>query len=210
MRKGDFIWLLSLGLIAAFLLVPATGDIFRELTDAHPYVMGFIKFAILATMGELMAIRITRGKYVNPGGLHLRAIIWGFLGVVIVAIFGIFANGVKALMAGGLLPFEGNTFAFAFFTSTLMNLTFAPTMMAFHRVTDTLIDLGSFRKLDEALDRIDWKGFVRFVVMKTIPFFWIPAHTVTFMLPGEYRVLVAAFLSIALGAILAFAKKKNS
>ena len=52
-------------------------------------------------------------------------------------------------------------------------------------------------------------GFVSFVLMKTIPIFWIPAHTITFLLPSEYRVLSAAFLSIALGAILAFAKKKK-
>jgi len=45
--------------------------------------------------------------------------------------------------------------------------------------------------------------------MKTIPMFWIPAHTITFLLPSEFRVLAAAFLSIALGAILAFAKKKK-
>lgn len=60
----------------------------------------------------------------------------------------------------------------------------------------------------EVLDRIDWKGFVTFVVCKTIPVFWIPAHTVTFMLAPEYRVMMAAMLSIALGGILAFAKKK--
>jgi hypothetical protein len=46
--------------------------------------------------------------------------------------------------------------------------------------------------------------------MKTIPFFWIPAHTLTFLLPSEYRVLAAAMLSIALGLILTITKKKPS
>jgi len=32
---------------------------------------------------------------------------------------------------------------------------------------------------------------------------------VTFLLPPEFRVLMAAFLSIALGGILAFAKRKS-
>ena len=64
--------------------------------------------------------------------------------------------------------------------------------------------------LPEVTDRIDWRGFIGFVVLKTIPFFWIPAHTVTFLLPPEYRILVAALLSIALGAILAYAKRKNN
>jgi hypothetical protein len=37
----------------------------------------------------------------------------------------------------------------------------------------------------------------------------IPAHTITFFLSAEYRVLRAAFLSTALGAILAFAKSRH-
>ena len=61
--------------------------------------------------------------------------------------------------------------------------------------------------LDEVLDAADLKGFVTFVVCRTIPVFWIPAHTVTFMLPPEYRVLMAAMLSICLGAILGISRK---
>ena len=57
--------------------------------------------------------------------------------------------------------------------------------------------------------RINWDDFISFVLVKTIPIFWIPAHTITFLLPPEHRVLSAAFLSTALGGILAFAKKKN-
>jgi hypothetical protein len=61
----------------------------------------------------------------------------------------------------------------------------------------------------DVTSRIDWNGFVSFVVVKTIPFFWIPAHTITFLLPPEFRIIAAAFLSIALGIILSFAKKKS-
>ena len=64
--------------------------------------------------------------------------------------------------------------------------------------------------LDKALSYIDWKTFANFVVLKTIPFFWIPAHTVTFLLPSSYRVLVAALLSVALGVILSLKKKAKS
>ena len=104
----------------------------------------------------------------------------------------------------------------AFYTSAIMNLAFAPTFMAFHRFTDTTIDMvcGEGRnfgdiRLAEVTSRIDWQGFVSFVVLKTIPLFWIPAHTITFLLPPEYRILVAASLSFALGAILAYAKRKK-
>jgi hypothetical protein len=136
--------------------------------------------------------------------------------------FDLFAGGVVSSMKKGLLPtISGNSFSanllFAFFTSTFMNCIFGPTFMAFHRITDTFIDLGEGKlnkifkvKLSAVVKKIDWFGYVDFVVLKTIPLFWIPAHTITFMLSPEYRVLMAAFLSIALGGILAFSKRNTS
>ncbi|MBN2795130.1 MAG: Mpv17/PMP22 family protein [Clostridia bacterium] len=213
MKKGDFIWLAALAAVVAFLLVPTTHDVFNDLTASHPYIMGFIKFAVLATMGELMALRIVTGNYKKPAGLIWRMIIWGFIGMLITLMFNVFAGGVIAAQSKGFLPFDGNNFAFAFFTSTIMNLFFAPAFMGFHKYTDTLLDLKAERKgkvtVTDITNAIDWNGFVSFVLMKTIPFFWIPAHTITFLLPPEYRVIAAAFLSIALGAILAFAKRKK-
>ncbi|MDK2822429.1 MAG: hypothetical protein PWQ67_406 [Clostridia bacterium] len=216
MKKGDLIWLGVLGLVILFLIIPWTHQVFVAMTQNHPYFMGFIKVFILATMGELLALRIATNFWKRPIGLLYRAIIWGFLGMSFVLIFDIFASGVSAALTKGLLPGQGKL-AFAFFTSTIMNLAFAPVMMAFHRITDTYLDLadGEIRnvpriQLAKVVEHIDWNGFISFVVLKTIPFFWIPAHTITFLLPGEYRVLLAAFLSIALGAILAFAKRKRS
>ena len=192
---------------------------FAELTLAHPYLMGFAKFAVLATIGELIAIRIVGGQWKTPPGLVYRSAVWGVLGMGIVLMFEIFFTGTTSALSKGLL-YGGNSALkpiwLAVFTSAIMNLTFAPTFMAFHRFTDTAIDMvcGEGRKigdisLAEVTNRIDWQGFVSFVVLKTIPFFWIPAHAVTFLLPPEYRILVAASLSIALGAILAYAKRKN-
>jgi len=212
LKKGDFIWILALAAVIAFMLLPATHDVFNDLTQDFPYVMGFIKFAILATMGELMALRIVTGNYKKPAGLVWRIIIWGLIGMLITLMFNVFAGGVISAQAKGFLPFEGTDLAFAFFTSTIMNLIFAPTFMAFHKYTDTMLDLkaeGKTVNVKTITERIDWYGFVSFVLLKTIPFFWIPAHTITFLLPSEYRVLAAAFLSIALGAILAFAKRKK-
>jgi len=185
---------------------------FVKFTTEHAYLGGFIKFFLLATMGELLAIRIVTGDWNIPKGLLYRAFVWGLLGMAIVLIFSVFAAGIASALANGFLPGGNSQFAFAFFVSFIMNLSFAPTMMAFHRITDTFIDLKYENKkgkvtLSEVIKRIDWDVFVSFVIMKTIPFFWIPAHTITFLLPPEYRVLSAAFLSIALGAILAFAKK---
>lgn len=213
MKKGDILWGLGILAFAAFIIFPPTQAIFNAATASHPYLMGFTKFAILATMGELLARRIIVGQWEKPPGLIYRALIWGLLGMAIVAIFSIFATGVTGLVEKGMLPGKGNVLLTAFWISTIMNTTFAPTMMGAHRFTDTVIDLkygrGGKVTTKDVVDAIDWNGYVSFVLFKTIPFFWIPAHTVTFMLPPEYRVLVAAFLSIALGAILAFAKKKK-
>lgn len=220
MKKFDFLWAALLLLIVAFFAIPSTREIYVSATKAHPYLVGFIKVAILATMGELLAIRIATGEWNMPHGIIWRFVVWGFFGLAFTLVFDVFATGVKGAMTKKLLPFEGDStmskLAFAFFTSSIMNLIFAPTFMAFHRVTDTYIDLGKGKlgdifaiKLGNVVDAIDWKGFIGFVVCKTIPLFWIPAHTITFLLPGEYRVLMAAFLSIALGGILAFAKRKN-
>jgi hypothetical protein len=123
-------------------------------------------------------------------------------------------------MNKGLLPNPAakglNQVLFAFCTSAFMNLVFGPTFMLFHRVTDTFIDMGEGKlsrimslKLGAVISKIDFNGFISFVVLKTVPIFWIPAHTITFMLPPEYRVLMASFLSIAMGGILAFAKRRK-
>lgn len=212
MRGGDFIWLLVLAGVSALLLVPATREVFLAWTAAHPYLIGFAKFLVLATMGELLSLRIVGGAWKAPKGLLARAVIWGLFGMAIVLIFDVFAGGVASALKKGMLPGGDAKLAFAFFVSAIMNLTFAPAMMLSHRMTDTWLDLrceGKPSNLAAIVARIDWNGFVSFVLAKTIPFFWIPAHTITFLLPPEYRVLMAAMLSIALGALLAFAKKKT-
>lgn len=218
-RLIDMLWAFTLIAVICFLLIPAGFEIIARLSQTHIYLMAFIKFAILATMGELLATRIQEGYWRRPAGLLWRSVIWGFLGILIALVFFLYATGVAGALAKGLLPSPGeqglaSQFNYALSTSILMNLLFAPTFMAFHRITDTYIDLGngSLREIvqvkrSDVLDQVDWNGFISFVVCKTIPFFWIPAHTITFMLPAEHRVIAAAFLSIALGAILASAKK---
>jgi len=216
MKKGTIqtiLWILIIVACGAILVIPASREVFLATTKAHPYLMGFVKFAILATMGELLAIRIVSGSWSAPKGLQWRSLIWGLIGMLVTLIFQIFSGGISFAMAGGYLPGGDNMLLFAFFVGSIMNLTFAPTFMAAHRFTDTWLDLHyegkkNIRVLD-VTKRIDWNSFVSFVVMKTIPFFWIPAHTITFLLAPEYRVVAAAFLSIALGVILSFAKKKG-
>ncbi len=222
MKKGDLLWGGGLLAVIAFLTLPATHNIFVSASSSHPLIMAFIKFFVLGTMGEVLGGRIVAGDWHRPTGLLLRALVWGFLGIFIALAFTIFSTGVTALITKGLLPMftEGTLGAkvlTAFFISAFMNAIFAPTMMGFHKITDTYIDLsgGQLGKLSsvpvsDVISAIDFQGLVGFVYFKTIPLFWIPAHTITFLMPPVYRVLMAAFLGIALGAILGFAKKRKT
>ena len=212
MKKGDFLWGLALLIWIVVLVVPDTRAAFISATDTHPYIGGFIKFAILATMGDLLGARVLKGEWIIPKGLFYRVIIWGIIGLMVTLEFTVYMGGTAAAQASGRLPFKGSNLAQAFFGSTIMNLTFGPMMMAFHRFTDMYIDAvyekgRSKVTISQLVEKNDWHSLVQFSWLKTCPYFWIPAHTVVFLLPGQYRVLVSAFLSIALGLLLAIAKK---
>lgn len=58
----------------------------------------------------------------------------------------------------------------------------------------------------EILAGLNWPVLWHFLFKKTIPFFWIPAHTVTFLLPPEYQIVFAALLGIVLGVLLEIAE----
>ena len=219
MKRGDLGFAVALAGVAALLAAPATHAWVVVSTRAHPYAMGFLKFAVLASLGELLAIRVVSGGWKLPAGPVWRAAVWGLLGAALALLFPVYAAGVPAAIAAGLLPSPsgplGAKLAAAFWISTVMNLSWGVALMLVHRLSDTWLDLAEGRLARvpsvgaaAVAAAIDWKGFVGFVILKTIPLFWIPAHTVTFLLPAELRVLFAAFLSLALGAILAFAKRR--
>jgi len=48
------------------------------------------------------------------------------------------------------------------------------------------------------------------VLFRTVLFFWIPVHTITFLLPEAFRVLFAALLGAVLGRILAWAGSRQA
>ncbi len=192
----------------------------------HPMVMSFFKFAILATLGEVIGLRIKTNKFTASGfGIIPRAVIWGFLGLTIKMAFVIFASGVPVFLekmgvAGALevmkQPFTANKLLVAFSISAAMNLIYAPVMMTLHRITDThivanggkLLCLLQAIQFGKIIKELDWGMQWNFVFKKTIPFFWIPAHTITFLLPVEYQVLFAALLGVVLGVLLAIAGNK--
>lgn len=204
-------------LFAAVLAIPASRGVFETLSADHPFVMGFIKFALLATAGELIAVRMSTGSWQKPSFLIARIVIWGLIGVWITYMMKIFFLGAGEMLEVGLisgkdLPDVWNRLVRAFATSATMNLTFGPTFMAVHKCSDTYLALraanGKGVTLAQVIDTVDWKRFVSFTLFKTVPIFWIPAHTLTFMLPSAYQVMLAALLSVALGIILNLKKSK--
>jgi len=232
MKKADIIVLgVILAVFLPFFIFPSLLKAYEELNAAHAYAMSFLKFAILATFGESLGLRLRTGVYYRKGfGLLPRALVWGILGVTIKVAFVIFGEGAPQMLKtlGVHFPvdnpadvlrqpgFSGIKLAAALAVGTTLNLFFAPVFMAFHRITDMHI-MNTAGTLKGFLTPIpvgkyvregDWHTFWNFVVKKTIPLFWIPAQTINFLLPEGYRVLVAAVYSIILGILLAVAALK--
>lgn len=230
MKKGDIITTLAvLAVIGAFAFVPGAMDGFNKMTAEHGMIMSFFKFAILGTFGEMLALRIRKGSYLEKGfGLVPKMLVWGFLGVIIASAMVIFKSGTVTLLKNGFgIAQAGEWFAqgapltlgkafVALCVSVLMNTIFAPVFMTFHKVTDIHIaetggTLKGFfcnkLKIQETIaHKINWDLQYGFVFKKTIPLFWYPAHTITFLLPGNYQVLFAAFLGVVLGVMLSIKK----
>ena len=198
-------------IFSLILIFPSSRAVFALFSGEHPFLSALIKFTLLATVGELFAIRLSTGKWGFPSYVVARALIWGVLGMFITIAFKIFGSGVQHVLETGILPGGTGRFWKAFMTSFWCNLFFAPFMMGAHKLTDTYLDLKEkgHKKihLADLPAAINWKAFVSFTLFKTIPLFWIPAHTITFMLPGEYQTIMAAYLSIALGIILNLKRK---
>lgn len=226
MKKQDFLFALVLvAIFLPFFVNDAVYDWYKSFNAAHGMVMSFLKFGVLATLGEMLGLRISAGVYNRQGfGVLPRAVVWGVLGMGINAAMIIFSKGVPQLMeymgmanASGIINGElgPDKFWIAFAISVAMNTIFAPVFMTFHKITDThILDCGgSLRSLitpipmTRIITHLNWDAQWNFVFKKTIPFFWYPAHTITFLLPGEVRVLFAAILGVVLGVLLAIAAR---
>jgi hypothetical protein len=228
LRKDLFFFLGISCLFLPFFVFQGLFEAYYKFNLEQGLLMSFIKFFLLATLGELIGLRIKTGSYYYKGfGLFPRAIVWGFLGITIYMAFAIFASGTPVLLEK--LGFDNATeilysdlswkkVAVSFSIATTLNLFYAPVLMTFHKVTDAhILETGGslrgfFRPIPFAriFREINWDVQWNFVFKRTIPLFWIPAQTITFLLPEEYRVLFAAFLGIVLGVILAVAAIKNT
>jgi len=240
MTKKDLLFALILAVsIAVFIPFP----FLKKIQDSfiynphYWYVAGFLKFALLSTLGESLGLRLRKGVYNEKGfGLLPRAVVWGLLGLGIKMAFVIFASGTPVLLshyfgmetavesmkkpdifAAAAAGLGWSRLITAFAVSAFMNLIFAPVFMTLHKITDThIIDNGGtlkgfFKpvKFSEIFPSINWFVQWDFVFKRTIPLFWIPAHTVTFLMPPQYRLVFAAVLGVVLGVLLTIAARKS-
>lgn len=235
MKKKDLFVFVGFALfLAPFFIFPDLLAGYEKLNKEHGMLMSFVKFAILATFGETLGSRIRTGNYMPQGfGLIPRAIIWGLLGFTIQMAFVIFSSGIPIFIsktlgfsfAADYLDKEkvqmmsfGLKLLVAFSISAAMNTIYAPIMMTLHKITDMHIAQNNGKlsalytpiNIEENISKMNWRVQWSFVFKRTIPLFWIPAHTITFMLPAEYRVLFAAALGIALGVIMSIAALKGN
>ena len=227
MKKDILVIIVVIIVLLPFFLFESVYNVYAEMNAQIPYITAFAKFAVLATFGEMLGMRIKTGIYNEKGfGIAPRAIIWGLLGIWIASAFRVFATGAPILaesfgVEGVAAAMKGDftiTKLFgAFMISLMMNTTFAPVFMTIHKITDSNIlkHGGSLKALvspinfGESLSAINWNIQWGFVFKKTIPLFWIPMHTITFLLPTEFQILFAALLGVALGVILSIAAVRS-
>lgn len=166
----------------------------------NPLLSAAIQFAILGTLGEIISFSLQKSRFSLPGtGWQIagKILAWALLGIIIKYGFAGMKGFTQALLDHDLLPaFFGGGIGRAFAVSLFTNILFGPQMMAFHRLEDNLI-LGE--KGFAGITRAWW----------TLIWFWIPAHTITFSLPADYQIGLAAVWSLALGIILGASKAKS-
>lgn len=165
-------------------------------------VSAFVQFAVLGSLGEVAGELAARRR--PSARIHewtLKALVWGLLGICVKYAFKGFSGFVDALVSQRLLPAAfgkdgGSTLVRAFGLSFFMNAQFGPLLMFLHRSTDNLITRSrGYAGIKSSLMTLAW--------------FWLPAHTLTFSLPADLQIGVAALLSVALGIIMGFTKRQK-
>lgn len=159
----------------------------------------FIQFALLGSAGEALGIIASKRR---PSGRILewiaKALVWGILGILIKYAFTGFKGFLAILVEKEFLPkaLEEVAILRALSMSVLANSMFGPLLMAMHRTSDNLIArTKGYAGIQKSLATLAW--------------FWLPAHTVTFALPMDYQIGLAALWSVALGIIMGFTKRNS-
>ena len=69
MKKQDLVLIVCvLALFLPFCFSETLFQVFKASTNSHPFLMSFLKFGILATLGEIIGLRIRTGSYFQQIG----------------------------------------------------------------------------------------------------------------------------------------------
>lgn len=170
-----------------------------EIVKSYPIISAMIQFAILGTLGDILSYKIRGGKG-YPFSILVtlgKMLGWAVLAVMIKYAFTGFSGFVQTLVEHSMLPEIINqvTVLFAFFKSFFTNLMFGPILVMTHRLFDNWVE-----------GKWNWANLKG--AMLLLMWFWVPAHTVTFALPAEFQIGLAALWSLVLGLLLGlFARK---
>jgi hypothetical protein len=172
---------------------------YADWVRSNVLLSAFVQFAVLGTLGEILGILGAKQK-ASGGTLEwlAKVLVWGVLGVLIKYAFTGFKGFLQVLVEQGFLPgiCESNLVLKAFSLSFLTNAMFGPLLMFLHRSSDNIIaGARGYRGIDKSLATLAW--------------FWVPAHTVTFSLPPDFQIGLAALWSVALGLIMGFTKRRG-
>ncbi len=177
-------------------------DLYLSWVREQPLLSAALQFMLLGTLGELLPWWLGAkggGRRWMPWKTRLLAgklLAWALLGLLIKFGFTMMRGAQEGLVLHGLLPAAcGTGLAGAFTLSVLTNLFFGPQMMAFHRLEDNWLQgEKGFAGIEKAWATLAW--------------FWIPAHTLTFLLPKDAQIGLAALWSVVLGVILGLSTRR--
>lgn len=197
MKKSDILFFLFvIALFLPFFISDTIYEWYKSFNAIHGMVMSFVKFAILATLGEMLGLRISTGVYHNKTfGIIPRMVIWGVLGMGINMAMIIFSKGTPIFLEYMGLEYASTLmngdfclakFLVALAISVTMNSIFAPVFMTLHKITDTHIGNcgGSIKALstpyshDTYFHRIELGGTLELCIQKDHPFILVsgPHH----------------------------------
>lgn len=165
----------------------------------NPIISAIVQFAVLGTLGDSIAKWIQQKRIFIPYSfpiLILKMIEWAILAICIKYAFVGFKGFIHNLVAQGMLP-KLTIFTNSLSISVAMNVTFGLFLVIFHRFLDNIITKeNNWKNIDKGMWSLLW--------------FWIPAHTITFMLSKPFQIGLAAVWSIVLGIILGYYNQKKS
>ena len=76
---------------------------FGRVVGHFPYISGFLKVGLLATLGEMIKVRGKTGSWKTPD-LLLKFLVWGVYGMLFTIAFALFGKGIAAVMGTPVWP----------------------------------------------------------------------------------------------------------